>query len=130
MKEERSLRSQFEELEKIERETFSELSNALRFSHEKERAQNEKTKYWSVMGSVMGACLGIVGTTINSRMKQQQTRAILAETSAQVQTIERTVQGLATKVEAAFQIDQENSKYLLSGKLKVRFCEAVSFMTI
>ena len=36
-------------------------------SHEKERAQAEKTKYWLVLGSILGACIGIVGTTINNR---------------------------------------------------------------
>jgi len=87
-------------LEKVERESFAALSNAFRFSHEKERAQNEKTKYWSVIGSVTGAILGIIGTTINSRMKQQQTRAILAETSAQVNQMDKSVQELATKIDS------------------------------
>lgn len=54
MKQERIIRKHFEELERTEREVFSELSSALRFSHEKERAQNEKTKYWSIVGSVIG----------------------------------------------------------------------------
>lgn len=53
-KEEKVLRKHFEELERTEREVFSELSSALRFSHEKERAQNEKTKYWSIVGSIVG----------------------------------------------------------------------------
>lgn len=54
-KAERIIRKHFEELERTEREVFSELSSALRFSHEKERAQNEKTKYWSIVGSIVGA---------------------------------------------------------------------------
>ncbi len=58
---------QYQFYEKGERECFSALSNAVRDSHEKERAQAEKTKYWSILGSILGTCLGILGTTINNR---------------------------------------------------------------
>ena len=67
MKEERTHLEEFKFYEKAEREFFSALSNAVRDSHEKERAQAEKTKYWSVLGSIIGTCLGILGTTINNR---------------------------------------------------------------
>ena len=67
LKEERNLQEEFKFHEKSERECFSSLSNAVRDSHEKERAQAEKTKYWSVLGSILGTCLGILGTTINNR---------------------------------------------------------------
>jgi hypothetical protein len=46
LKEERLLTECLHGLEKAERIRFSELSNAVRDSHEKERAQAEKTKYW------------------------------------------------------------------------------------
>jgi len=82
----------------MEREVFAELSNALRFSHEKERAQNEKTKYWSIVGSIIGAGLGILGTTINNRMKQNHLKRILGETASQVAAIQTTVENLTSKV--------------------------------
>ena len=62
---------QYQFYEKGERECFSTLSNAVRDSHEKERAQAEKTKYWSILGSILGTCLGILGTTINNRQDSQ-----------------------------------------------------------
>ncbi len=46
LKEERFQMDRLSGLEKAERLRFSELSNAVRDSHEKERAQAEKTKYW------------------------------------------------------------------------------------
>ena len=49
LKEERFLTERLSSLEKGERMRFAELSNAVRDSHEKERAQAEKTKYWSVV---------------------------------------------------------------------------------
>ena len=67
LKEEKLKLAEFTQLEKKERECFSALSNALRDSHEQERAQAEKTKYWSVLGSILGTVLGILGTTINNR---------------------------------------------------------------
>ena len=66
-------------LEKFERECFSALSNAVRDSHEKERAQAEKTKYWSVIGSVIGTCIGIFGTTINNRMRMNELRRLVSQ---------------------------------------------------
>lgn len=67
LKEEKNLLDEFKFYEKGEREYFSNLSNAVRDSHEKERAQAEKTKYWSILGSILGTCIGIIGTTINNR---------------------------------------------------------------
>jgi hypothetical protein len=64
---------QYQFYEKGERECFSLLSNAVRDSHEKERAQAEKTKYWSILGSILGTCIGILGTTINNRSVFQAT---------------------------------------------------------
>lgn len=71
--------NQLQNLERLEREKFSRLSNAVRDSHEKERAQAEKTKYWSVLGSVIGTCLGVFGTTINNRYRMKELRTIVSD---------------------------------------------------
>jgi len=81
LKEERNFLEEFKFFEKAEREYFSALSNAVRDSHEKERAQAEKTKYWSVLGSILGTCLGIFGTTINNRMRMNELRRLVAQNS-------------------------------------------------
>lgn len=54
----------------------------MRDSHEKERAQAEKTKYWSVIGSVVGTCLGILGTTINNRMRMRELRELVTSSAS------------------------------------------------
>ena len=74
--------SNFQSHERRERECFSALSNAVRDSHEQERAQAEKTKYWSVLGSILGTCLGIFGTTINNRMRMRELRDLVAKSSS------------------------------------------------
>lgn len=55
--------------EREERELFTTLTSAVKESHEKERIQANKTKYFSIIGSVIGALIGIVGSTINNRSK-------------------------------------------------------------
>jgi len=82
LKEEKELQEEFKLLEKTERECFSALSNAVRDSHEKERAQAEKTKYWSVLGSILGTCIGIFGTTINNRMRMNELRRLVSQNNA------------------------------------------------
>ena len=81
IKEENALTLQLQTLERTEREKFSKMSASVRDSHEKERAQAEKTKYWSVLGSVIGTCLGLLGATINNRMRMKELRQIVTDST-------------------------------------------------
>ncbi|XP_076363964.1 mitochondrial potassium channel-like isoform X1 [Tachypleus tridentatus] len=81
IKEERNLTEEFKQLEKNEREYFSALSLAVRESHEKEQAQAERMKYWSVIGSVCGAVIGILGTSINNWLRMKELRGLVQETA-------------------------------------------------
>ncbi|KAL8560985.1 hypothetical protein ACOMHN_061199 [Nucella lapillus] len=78
VREESELVSAIRNLEKEERESFAVLSSALRDSHEKERARAEKTKYWSIIGSILGAVIGITGTTINNYLKMKELRGLVS----------------------------------------------------
>lgn len=60
LKADRALLAEFRVTEKQEYDHFSMLSFALRESHEKERAQAEKTKYWSIIGSIAGTIIGAI----------------------------------------------------------------------
>jgi hypothetical protein len=66
----------------------------VRNSHERERAQAEKTKYWSIIGSIIGACIGIIGTTINNRLRMAELRRLVAKNSS-VEEIQAIGAGLA-----------------------------------
>ena len=81
IKEENQLISEVQSFERVEKEKFKILSAAIRNSHEKERSQAEKTKYWSVLGSVIGTCLGILGTTINNRLRMRELRQIVTDST-------------------------------------------------
>ncbi|XP_040571437.1 mitochondrial potassium channel [Lepeophtheirus salmonis] len=82
LKEEKLCLEEFKRLERVERDRFSILSNTVRDSHEKERAQTEKTKYWSVIGSIFGSLLGLIGSNINNRLKMKELRELIEKASS------------------------------------------------
>ena len=77
LKEERKLQAEFANCEREERESFTLLSNFVKESHEKERAQAERTKYWSVIGSVLGTIIGILGSSLNNELKMRELRKLV-----------------------------------------------------
>lgn len=81
IKREKNLLEEFKHLERSERDCFNLLSNRLRDSHEKERERAERTKYWSIIGWLIGGTIGIIGTTINNKLRMRDLRKIVHETS-------------------------------------------------
>lgn len=77
--EEKRLRAAHTRAEDSEREKFSLFSAAVRESHEKERARAERTKNWSLIGSVLGALIGVAGSTYVNRVRLQELKALLLE---------------------------------------------------
>ncbi|KAI6211646.1 hypothetical protein M3Y96_00456300 [Aphelenchoides besseyi] len=69
---------EFEQFEDREREAFHQLSNKVRVSHEKEREREERTKYWSITASLVGAILGIIGATISNVIRMRNIRAVIS----------------------------------------------------
>ena len=65
IKKEKLLQIQLKLHEDEERQFLSLFQLALRQSQEKEKMRVERTKYWSVIGSVLGALLGIIGNFFN-----------------------------------------------------------------
>jgi len=107
IREERVLRDEFERQEKEERDLFGSLSSALRASHEKERAQTEKTKYWSVLGSMIGAVIGIVGATISSRLKMNELKGLVKDMAGNRGEAEERLTGLVSRVNSLLVVLEE-----------------------
>eukprot|EP00063_Salmo_salar_P048885 XP_014023720.1 PREDICTED: coiled-coil domain-containing protein 51-like [Salmo salar] len=79
LQEERRLRTAYENAEGAEREKFALFSAGVRESHEKERTRAERTKNWSVIGSVLGALIGVMGSTYINRVRLQELKTLLLE---------------------------------------------------
>nr|XP_060622536.1 mitochondrial potassium channel [Anolis sagrei ordinatus]XP_060622537.1 mitochondrial potassium channel [Anolis sagrei ordinatus] len=79
LQEEKRYRTSYIAAEESEREAFSLFSAAVRESHEKERARAEKTKNWSIIGSVLGAIIGVLGSTYVNRVRLQELKALVFE---------------------------------------------------
>ena len=121
IKEENALTLQLQTLERTEREKFSKMSAAVRDSHEKERAQAEKTKYWSVLGSVIGTCLGLLGATINNRMRMRELRQIVTD-STQVNSSAPSVAAITPApaiTMAAFESQQKQLEVMSANFLEI-----------
>ncbi|CAF2369651.1 unnamed protein product [Rotaria sp. Silwood2] len=76
VKKEKFAQLELEKQDDTERQLFSSLQLALRESQEKEKMRIERTKYWSIIGSVVGALAGIVGATLSNRYRMQEFRNI------------------------------------------------------
>ncbi|RCN51188.1 hypothetical protein ANCCAN_02757 [Ancylostoma caninum] len=113
IKKERGLLEQFEVLEADERESFHQLSNRVRASHERERERVEKTKWWSVSASLVGAIIGIVGASIGNELRMRRIRDMLPIGGAQMSEMARLlgeqnakVTGFMTELRDVLKLDQ------------------------
>lgn len=79
LQEERRLRTAYENAEGAEREKFALFSAGVRESHEKERSRAERTKNWSIIGSILGALIGVMGSTYINRVRLQELKSLLLE---------------------------------------------------
>ena len=87
---------ELEILEQQERENFASLSSAVRESHEKERTRADRTKYWSLIGSIIGATIGIIGTSLNNYLRMRELRGIVSESVSGNQEMNSLVSKLST----------------------------------
>lgn len=84
IQEEKTLKENYHLLLDKERETFDRLSASVRESHVKQKAQEEKTKYWSIIGSVIGTIIGIVGSTFISQRRTKDLKNMVNDLKEQI----------------------------------------------
>lgn len=68
----------------------------VRWSHEKEREYGERTKYWSISASLMGALLGVLGTSIGNELRMRRIKEMIP-TSSEVRPILEKITDLVAK---------------------------------
>ncbi|CAI2350363.1 unnamed protein product [Caenorhabditis sp. 36 PRJEB53466] len=111
IKKERELLNSFEGLETAEREAFHQLSMRVRASHEREREHAEKTKWWGVSASLLGALLGIAGTSIGNELRMRKIKEMLPIGGAQMSEMAKAIGEQNDKVEI-FLSDMRNALQL------------------
>ncbi|XP_068605207.1 mitochondrial potassium channel [Brachionichthys hirsutus] len=114
LQDERRFRTAYEKAESSEREKFALFSAAVRASHEKERTRAERTKNWSIVGSVIGALIGVVGSTYINRVRLQELKSLLLEAQKGPETLQEAV-----RVQAVNHRSQQEEIQMLIGSLKV-----------
>ncbi|XP_074053744.1 mitochondrial potassium channel isoform X1 [Macrotis lagotis] len=96
LQEEKRLRTTYINSEESEREKFSLFSAAVRESHEKERTRAEKTKNWSIIGSVLGAVIGVAGSTYVNRVRLQELKSLLLESQTGPMSLQEAIKEQAS----------------------------------
>ena len=124
LKEEEKMMNELKHKEELERTYFTSLQSAFRESHEKERSRTERTKYWSITGSIIGVMLGACGTSLNNylrmrelkRMVREQgkeggeTKALLGKLIDRVATEQNTMKAFVFDVKGAMGLGVDESK--------------------
>ncbi|KAF7644559.1 hypothetical protein LDENG_00219890 [Lucifuga dentata] len=121
LQEERRLRTAYESAEGSERERFSLFSAAVRASHEKERTRAERTKNWSIIGSVLGALIGVMGSTYVNRVRLQELKNLLLEAQKGPESLQE-----ALRVQAGNHRSQQGELQTLIDSLRVTLMDAVT----
>ncbi|XP_019952254.2 mitochondrial potassium channel [Paralichthys olivaceus] len=119
LQEERRHRTAYENAEGSEREKFNLFSAAVRGSHEKERTRAERTKNWSIIGSVLGALIGVMGSTYVNRVRLQELKSLLLEAQKGPENLQE-----ALKVQAGNHRSQQDELQTLIDSLKVTLTDA------
>uniref|UniRef100_A0A8C4WTG6 Coiled-coil domain-containing protein 51 n=1 Tax=Eptatretus burgeri TaxID=7764 RepID=A0A8C4WTG6_EPTBU len=79
--EERQLRMAYAKAAETEREAFVWFSVAVQDAHTKERTRAERTKHWSIVGSLTGAILGLFGSAYLNRLRLRELHSIVGQGS-------------------------------------------------
>ncbi|XP_022174468.1 coiled-coil domain-containing protein 51-like [Myzus persicae] len=79
LKQENSIIDRVNYSEKEERDSFILLSTTLKDSHDRERIQAERTKYVSIVGSILGTIIGIIGSTLINAWKMNEFKRMVLD---------------------------------------------------
>lgn len=121
LQEERRLRTAYENAESSEREKFALFSAAVRESHEKERTRAERTKNWSIIGSVLGAMIGVMGSTYINRVRLQELKSLLLEAQKGPENLQE-----ALRVQAGNHRSQQDELRTLIDSLRDTVNDAIT----
>lgn len=120
IQEERRLRTAYEGAEGAERERFALFSAGVRASHDKERTRAERTKNWSIIGSILGAVIGVMGSTYINRVRLQELKSLLEEAQKGPASLQEVIRD-----QASLHKSLEEELQSLIGSLKTMLTDLV-----
>ncbi|KAK2906661.1 hypothetical protein Q8A67_005646 [Cirrhinus molitorella] len=120
LQEERRLKTAYENAEEGEREKFALFSAGVRESHDKERTRAERTKNWSIIGSVLGAVIGVMGSTYINRVRLQELKSLLLEAQKGPVSLQEAI-----KVQASMHKTQQDELSNLIDSLRAALKDSV-----
>lgn len=95
MKLEKSISLTFQDYDQMERELFAAFTNAIRDSHEKQRAQIEYTKYFGLVLSITASFLMFIYGTVKKHDRkvfiEQQIKSLEATNLSLIKVLEKTI---------------------------------------
>lgn len=124
--------------EKEERDSFILLSTTLKDSHDRERIQAERTKYVSIVGSILGTVIGIIGSTIINAWKMNEFKRMVYDARIDTSNTVKSVQikNLLTQVQKQnnmlkqVQFKLDSSKNIVDPKWKYTDNDVIILTTI
>lgn len=116
LKQENSIIDRVNYSEKEERDSFILLSTTLKDSHDRERIQAERTKYVSIVGSILGTVIGIIGSTVINAWKMNEFKRMVLEAKVDTTNSLKTDQ----IKQLMLQVQRQN-KILKQAQLELNF---------
>lgn len=108
LKLEQDLSKSFNEQDRTERDVFTAFTNAIRTSHERQRAYLEKTKYWGMILSILGSFLSFSFSSLRSKELKEVVRTEMAVSQGPI--IDRLGKSEALIARAVKDVKEENMK--------------------
>lgn len=119
LKQENYIIDQVNNSEKEERDSFILLSTTLKDSHDRERIQAERTKYVSIVGSILGTVIGIIGSTVINAWKMNEFKRMVLEAKVDPSITSKNdqIKHLLSQVQKQNKILEQAQSNLSSGKM-------------
>ncbi|XP_060869444.1 mitochondrial potassium channel-like [Metopolophium dirhodum] len=109
--------------EKEERDSFIMLSTTLKDSHDRERIQAERTKYVSIVGSILGTIIGIIGSTVINAWKMNEFKRMVLDAK-----LDSSNSNKSDQIKHLLLQVQKQNKMLKNAQFKLNSDKVTSFV--
>lgn len=94
LQEKQKLEALYQIIDRNERECFSHLQSRINILHDKSRTH---TRQWGIISTVIGASLGIIGTSVSAYWRKNHTEDLQQQFQLQIEQISKDTQQLISE---------------------------------